>query len=696
MSSYIIGVDTGGTFTDTVALDERGNMWRAKALSEPPKFEKGIINSLERLANTINISIEELLSNTDAFCFGTTVATNALWTRTGSKVGVLITRGFEDTHHIARGLSKWAGLPEAEIKHISALRKSEPLLPKTMVAGIDERIDWQGRVICPLNVKQVEKEAKTLIDNGAESIAVCYLWAAKNAQHEIESSKILSKLYPDIYNSYSSKIMPTEGEYERFNNAIVDAYIGPVTVRFLDKLSKMLKKLGLKCELVTMKANGGTALISGAAPLTTIHSGPAAGVVGAQFIGGLLGYENIITADVGGTSFDTSVIVNGKLIYTREPTLEKFSVSYPSLDVKSIGAGGGSIAWVEPVTKTLNVGPKSAGARPGPACYGFGGTNPTVTDADLIMGYLNPDFFLGGAMKLYPDKAHKAIKKIADDLEMNVIDTASGIYRIVNAHCTDLIRATTVQRGFDPRGFALFVFGGCGPLHAVEWAIELGVEEVVISPFASEYSAFGIAIGDILQTKFLYDYAAMPMDVNRFNQNYKELENQIMNEFSQQGIHKDAVDIRYFLHCKYPTVYGDTKVPIPRKEYVDKDMDGFISSRFDEEYELMYGKASAMKRAGREIVGFEIEGRARRSKPFITKNEKSGSVARKALKTDRDAYFPVLKKFTSTHIYDYSRLEAGNTIEGPAIIETIDTSIVIPPGSRGKVDEYLNVIVKVV
>jgi N-methylhydantoinase A len=692
--NYIIGIDTGGTFTDVVAVDETGSMFRTKALSTPPDFDRGIINSLDKLATSIDKPLENLLAETVAFCFGTTVATNALWTRSGAKAGMITTRGFEHTHHIARGTSKWVGLSEAEIKHQTSIRKSKPLIPKELVIGVDERIDWEGNVIVPLNLDQVKAAAEALVKKGVESIGIGFLWSISNASHEKEAKRIVSQLYPELYCTYSAGIVPTLGEYERFNNAIVDAYVGPPTERFLNRLSEILKAKGLRCDMVTMKADGGSALVKGALPLATVHSGPAGGVLCAKFLSEVLGDENVITADVGGTSFDMSVIKGGKLSYTREPVLERFSCTYPSLDVKSIGAGGGSLVWVDPRGKILMVGPKSAGALPGPACYGFGGTEPTSTDAQLILGYLDPDYFLGGTMKLYPDKARDAMQKVADQLGMSLKETAAGVYDLLNAHCADLMRATTVQRGVDPRDFIIYAFGGNAPSHAIEWALELGAKGVLVAPYASIFSAMGMAVSDIVHTEAYYEYSKMPADVDRFNKAFEVLEDHLAKTFAKEGVKRGEYEVSYTMYCKYPTVYAHQRVPIPRKRYGNTDMAEFIPKVFDAEYERLYGKGSAMTAAGREILGFEIQGLYKRTKPSFIVLESKGADATQAVKGKRNVYFREYRDYVSTAIYEFSKLQPGNVVEGPAVIEAVDTTVVIPPGQKGEVDRYLNIIVR--
>jgi N-methylhydantoinase A len=373
--------------------------------------------------------------------------------------------------------------------------------------------------------------------------------------------------------------------------------------------------------------------------------------------------------------------------------VERYHVSYPTLDIISIGAGGGSIAWIDPAVKVIHVGPKSAGAYPGPACYGFGGTEPTVTDANLILGYLNPDYFLDGAMKLYPDKAYEAIKKLADQVGMDVKATAAAIYDIVNANMSDLIRGITMQRGYDPREMVLFAFGGAGPAHAAMYAAELGVKEVLVPSAASTYSALGLATSDLLHTRVLFDYNQVPMDVNRFNKNFETLEKMIAGDLDRDQIKEEDRTVLYFLEMKYGFQYHLVRVPIPRKKYKAEDMD-FVASQFDTAYEGIYGKGAGYTPAGRFINTFIVQGIGRIPKVHLSRYEGKSLDASGALKGKRNAFFRKYDKYVTTNIYYYGKLQAGNIIEGPAIIEAAWTTMVIPPDQKGRVDEYLNIVIK--
>lgn len=689
---YRVAVDIGGTFTDLVAIDRtEGTLTLGKSLSTPPEYKNGVINALKVGAVKLGITLEELLKQTQMFCLGTTIATNAIMTRAGVKTGLITTRGFEDVIYMARGTSKWAGLPEADIKHVAATHKPEPIVPKELVEGVIERIDRDGEVVSPLNRELTRQQTKRLLDKGVESIAVCLLWSVRNSAHEREIAKIIREMSPDIYVSLSSEIAPVVGEYERFITTVLDAYIGPVTERFLRGLSQNLKDSGLEPELLVMKADGGSTFISEVKPVATTHSGPGGGVVGSLHLAQTLGYENVITSDVGGTTFDVSLIVDRQLMYSREPSIGRFTVAYPTIDITSIGAGGGSIAWINPETKILHVGPKSAGAYPGPICYGFGGSVPTVTDACLVLGYLNPSYFLGGRMKLNYDASAEALKVLGAQIGMSTSEVSAGIWQIINSTMAELVRGLTVRRGRDPRDFALMAFGGGGPMHAAWYGSELGVKEVVIPMAAATESALGLAVADILHTRTLPFFGLLPVSAAEFNQSCTILEEKIASDLNKDGVREEDREIKYFLDMRYGLQYHVLRIPIPRKIYTAKDMD-FLAQEFDRIYEDTYGKGAGYSSAGRYIVNLIVQGIGRIPKPKFAHIERGGSDASAAVKENRQAYFD--GNYVNTRVYDYDRLRAGNMIEGPAIIETRETTAIVRPRQGCRVDEYGNIIMR--
>ena len=692
---YSIGIDTGGTFTDGVVIDEKGNITTSKAPTTPKDLAQGVLKVLDQLAQEKDLTTQKLLEETRQFAFGTTFATNALVSRQGVKTGLLTTKNFEDTHRMGRAMSRWAGLPLAEAKRFARTRKPEPIIPITLTKGINERIDESASVVSPLNIDQAKEAIEDLVENhGVESIAVCFLWSFKNRKHEEEVGRLLSRMYPNVHQSLSIDIAPVFGEYERMNTTIIDAYVGPGTKKFLNSVSRALADRGLGLELLIFQADGGCKFLSDTNPVGTIYSGPVAGVVASKNLGETLGIENIITTDVGGTSFDVSILYRGELLYSREPVMERFGVAYPCLDIISIGAGGGSIISVEQPSQVIRVGPQSAGAHPGPACYGFGGTEPTVTDALLVLGYLNPENFLAGRMKIYPDKAAEAMEKIAEPLGVDTITAASWAYKVVNSHMTDLLRSMTLERGYDPRDFIIFAYGGAASAHAAEYAADLGVSEVCVPVSAPTQSALGLALTDVLHTRVLSDPSRMPMEARRFNKNFAELEKLVAADMEKDGVKKVDRTIRYFLEMRYGMQVHVVRVEIDNKKYTAEDMD-YVAGEFDKNYERLYGQGSAYPGAGRFVNSFVVQGHGRTPKPVLTKFDLEDPDSSAALKGQRAAFFEKLGKQVKTDIYDYANLRAGNLVKGPAIIEEPETIVVVQPGHEASVDEYRNLRLKI-
>lgn len=618
--AYMIGIDTGGTFTDAVIVDEKGTITRGKALTTPKDFIVGVEGALKAAAGRLQATLGQILSETRVFCFGTTIGTNAIATRSGAKTGMIVTMGARDAIYIARGMSKWGGLPEAEIKHVAVTRRPEPIVPKNLIREIQERIDWKGSVVCKLSPEEVRGAVKSLAEQGVESIAVCFLWSFQNNAHEKEARRIVSELYPNIYCSASHEIAPLQGEYERFITTVFDCYVGPVTSKFLKSLKAMLENKGLKARLLIMKADGGSAFSDEVLPVATVHSGPAGGVIGARFLGELLGYKDIVSADVGGTTFDVSVIRDGRVSYSREPVIEKHHTMYPTVDLTSIGAGGGTIIWTDPETKTLHVGPKSAGADPGPVCYGFGGTEPTITDAALVLGYLNPDYFFGGTMELNKENATKALEKVAREVGMNVVQVAAGAYDIINAHMSDLVTGVTVRKGYDIRDFTLLCFGGAGPVHGAALGSETGIKEVVIPRGAATYSAIGLATSSLLHSRVKYSYNKLPMDMNTFNQYFGDLDAAVSADLERDGVKKEDRIIKYYLDMKYGLQIHVVRIEILRKKYGVDEAD-LVANQFDRAYEELYGKGAAYSAAGRIITTFIVTGEAKPPKIALEKHK---------------------------------------------------------------------------
>ena len=480
---YIIGVDIGGTFTDCVVLDSDGKLTIGKALSTPRDFSAGVVDALQNATENLGLpGIGDLLSATHLFFHACTVADNTLINRAGAVTGLVVTEGFPDTFLMMRG-NLALGLTESEASHVATLEKPEPLVPQGLTAEVPGRIDYKGSVLIDTDVGRIEGVVDRLVGKGVESVAVCLLWSIANSAHEKAVAEVIGRRHPGVHVSCSSDIAPFLGEYERTATTIFSAYIGPKIVAYMRSLQGKLAGNGLRSAPLVMQAYGGMLSIEATSQkaIGTLESGPAAGVVGSKFIADLIGEPNVLATDMGGTTFKVSLVRGGQIERDYQPVFERYSILAPKIWVASIGAGGGSLAWIDDKSGLLKVGPQGAGAAPGPVAYGLGGTEPTVCDADVVLGYLNPGYFLGGRMTLDKDAATAAVEeRIAKPLDMTTVSAAGGIFRIINAHMSDLIRRCTVERGYDPREFAMVAIGGSAPVHAARCAVQLGVRKVVI------------------------------------------------------------------------------------------------------------------------------------------------------------------------------------------------------------------------
>ena len=465
--NYIIGVDTGGTFTDVVVLGGSGEVCTAKASTTPDDFSRGVMDAVQEAAGALGVDTSELLGQTSLFKHGSTVATNALITHNGCKVGLITTKGFEDTTEIMRAIGRVDGLSDDEIKHVTWITKPEPFVSRERILGVRERMDYQGNEIVPLNRDDVMEAIRRLMqEDKVDAIAVSLMHAWANPRHEEEIRALTAEADPQrkVYWSFGSSLSQVAGEYARANTAILNSYLGPTVEGYLKDLESKLQSGGLKGPLLIMQGNGGVAHREHVSAIANLQSGPAGGMIAAAFVAGLLKQKNVITTDMGGTSFDVGLITEGYWRYAQEPIVERFRMQQPIIDIESIGAGGGTIAQVEAETGRLLVGPRSAGASPGPVCYDAGGEQVTVTDCDLALGIIDPDYFLGGRKSLNKDKALRSIdENIARPLKLKTHEAAAGVYDIVNAKMSDLIRRQVVRTGYLPEEFVIYAFGGAGP-----------------------------------------------------------------------------------------------------------------------------------------------------------------------------------------------------------------------------------------
>ncbi|MDY6864055.1 MAG: hydantoinase/oxoprolinase family protein [Thermodesulfobacteriota bacterium] len=693
--NFVIGIDTGGTFTDVVVVDTDGNITLGKALTDYRDLKRGVIASLGSAAEEINISMEDLLKNAIFIGHGTTLGTNAVINRRFVKTGHITTKGHEDTTLIMKSAGRTDGLSEMEIRHQAICRKPEPIVPRYLIKGVVERIDCFGKVFLPLNLDQAKRIIDELIEDGVEAIGISLLWSFANPEHEKTIKQIIEDNYPHIYISSSSEVVPQIREYSRAMTVIIDAAIGRLMEDYINSLNKDLMDRGLKYPISIMQAYGGVTSSATARPISTIDSGPVGGVIGSVYLSKIIGCPNIITTDVGGTSFDISLITNGTWFFAKEPLVDRYRVQIPMIDIKTVGAGGGTIARIDPATGSLKVGPDSAGSNPGPVCYDLGGTEPTVTDADLILGYINPDYFFEGKMRLNKEKAHKALEeKIANPLKISVVEAAAGIYELTNIFMADNLRLAVIEKGYDPRDFVLFAFGGNGPMHAASYGRELGVKSVYIPPQASTFSAFGIASSDIVHAYKYTELHNMPGDLQKLNDTFLKMEKKALEDMANEGIKKDRVILERELDMRYRKQVHEVGIPVKSGKLTQTSISEIMDS-WETRYELIYGKGSGFKEAGIQIVSFGLTAISRTPKPKIKKAE-DPPVADvfPALKFSRDAFFKKYNDFVETSVYDYQKLRYGNIIEGPAIIEASTTTMIILPEQKARMDEYMNLVIE--
>ncbi|MBI4289011.1 MAG: hydantoinase/oxoprolinase family protein [Chloroflexi bacterium] len=693
---YTIGIDTGGTFTDCVVVDDAGHLTIGKALSTPRDFSQGVIDSLGDAAATLGLTAEQLLQNTDVFGHGTTVATNMLLMHTGVKTGLITTRGFEDTMFIGRVHQKVAGLKESDITYVVKLDKAAPLVSRQRVRGVTERVDYQGKVLVPLDKADAAAAIDALVKDGVEAIAICLLWSFMDPQHEQEIKAMARQSYPNLFVTASSDLSPRMGEYERMATTVLNAYLGPVSYRYFQALDERLRRLGLKSSLLMMQCSGGVLPIDELKEkvIYTLGSGPVGGVSGARFLGQLLGHSNILCTDVGGTSFDVGLVAQGEFEYSREAVIDKYHTQIPTVDVASIGTGGGSIAWIEPVTGVLRVGPQSAGSEPGPACYDRGGELPALTDASLILGYINPDYFLGGKMRLNPKRAFDAVEdKIAGPLGKDVHQAAAGIFKIATSQLADLVRKVSIERGYDPRDFVMLVYGGAGPQYAGVYGADIGVKGIIIPPLAAAFSAFGVAASRVSAFYSQSLPLPVPTDVERLKQIYTGLERRAGEELTRAGLKGRDISLLRFVEMRYRRQVHVVRVSLSEKPLSAASMDDIVA-RFEQRYEELYGKGSGFRQGGIEMVNYIVMGVGGTRFPSLRKYPRGGSDPAPALKSRRRAYFEKHGGFVDTDVFEMDRLQPGNAIAGQAIIEAPTTIAVIHPGQHARVDEYKNVIIE--
>ncbi len=693
---YIIGVDVGGTFTDGVLADGDGRIYGAKAPSTPPNYTEGFFEVLDELAGQAGLTLREMLERTHHISHGTTSSLNALVMGTVPDIGFITTRGHRDSIYIMNVEGRYLGSSPEQLQSVITQSKSHALIPRHLAYEVTERVDRDGAVLVALNEDEVRTAVRELVAAGVPAIAVSLLWSFRNDAHEQRIREIIAEIAPDMFVAISSEVSPRIREFSRSATTIMSAQIAPGLRAYLGDLETRLRDSGLDGQLLIMQSNGG-AIVAQDAPrhaISTVGSVLTGGVVGAVALGGQLGHENIVATDVGGTTFLTGLVVNSEPVRSTTTVLNHHPINVPRVEVDAIGSGGGAIAWLDQGGNLL-VGPKSAQAVPGPACYDQGGEEPTNTDANLVLGILPERGLLGGRKALSLEKAREAIRtRIAEPLGLSVEDAAAAIYAVQINQTADLLRKTVVEAGHDPREFVLYAFGGAGPANCAGYAAELGVDTVVVplGPLASAFSAYGLATCDVVLTGEHSDPTMLPTDPLHVEANFMRLEVELLESLEAQGLAFAEVELVRELDMRYSMQLAELPTPVG-KPVTEHEVLAAMN-RFERQYAELFGEGSGFSAAGIQAITYRVRAVGKLDVslevpelPASDTADASTAVAgTRPVRLDENGY-------RETTIYDYTKLRPGHRLQGPAVIEVPTTTAVLPAGMSAVIDRLGNLVI---
>lgn len=675
--AWIVGCDTGGTFTDVFALDGSGEARVAKVPSTPPDFDIGVIEGLAAL----DLAPDEV----ETLFHGTTVTTNAVIMKTGAPSALVTTRGFRDVLEIRRA--------NREDLYDILWDPPAPLIPRRHRLEVSERVDYAGNVVTALDEDSVRDVARKIRARGLSSVAVCLVNAHMNPAHERRIREVLAEELPGIDVSTSTDILPEPPEFERTATTVANAYCAPVLRAYMDALEERLVENDYRTDLILVMHNGGGTMTTEYAkgvPVRTLNSGPAAGVIAGAAVAASSRRSDVVCLDMGGTSADIGVVLDGRPRLTTSFDLEwGMPIRFPSIDVISIGAGGGSIAWLDPAGYPRS-GPHSAGADPGPACYGRGGSEPTNTDAHLVLGRVSNDVFLDGRMQLDVERARRALRaRIAEPLGLSVEDAAEGVLRIANANMVKAIRLVTVERGFDPREFSLVAFGGAGPLHAVDLARELQMPEVIVPPYPGITSAMGLLFVDPLDDfSWAYVRRQDEVDLAEIERTFEEMDERVVGSLVRQGVAWEQISVERAVDLRY--IGQLHSVTVPLDELSEAGFAAAVAAFHDEhlrQYRYSHPEAPV------ETSTLRVTARGRGEKPDLRAMRYAARAHREAVpEHERDVHFDGAG-WVRTRVLDRSGLSPGQELAGPCVVEELESTLVLPPGTEAHVDDVANIVI---
>ncbi|MEZ5078280.1 MAG: hydantoinase/oxoprolinase family protein [Solirubrobacterales bacterium] len=681
---YRVGVDIGGTFTDVVVADEAGDVVRAKALTTPEDYTEGVTNAIGNAAAELGITLEELMGDCAGFVNGTTVVTNSIAQEKGRRVGLLTTRGFKQSIYIHRGIR--------EIQ-LDLQKETRPpdIVKQRHVAEIDERVNRAGEVLVELNEDDVRREVTRLVeDEGVEAIAVCFLWSFRHPVHERRAGEIIAELYPDLFVTLSCDVYPRIREYERMNTAVLNAFVSAGAETYIGKLTDKAAELGLSAGRTSFMQSLGGHISDREAmsqPIQLSHSGPVGGVVAATQFAEALGESNIITADLGGTSFDTALIRDARPAYAHRTVINRLLTGLSIIDIHAIGAGGGSICWVDD-RGLPQVGPHSAGAYPGPVCYGNGGTAPTITDSSAILGLIDPEKFWGGAVTLDVAGARKAFEVNAEALGQSLEAVASGYHDIAITHMATAIEKVSLGRGYDPRDFTVIGYGGGSGLFIAEVCRDLGIEKLVMPRAAATFSAYGLLFADaILSEQRTAQWIYEAGSVDQLNSLYDDLERKAFEALRGEGYAEEDISIRREADVKFAGQSFEISMTWPVGAVAEGDREK-LAADFVAEYERTYGPGSAWDGFPIELHTARVVASGKTVKPPLGSVEVSPSAAEPV--GERTVILGA--KEQTAAVYDGAALTPGQELNGLAIVDDVDTTLLVPAGAQLHVDGMRNYV----
>lgn len=687
-TAAFIGVDVGGTHTDvSVFLGDR--VERGKALTTYDDFSRGVLEAVTVAAREFDMDLGELLGRTQLFINGTTVVTNTITTMRGSKVGVLATHGFKDFLRLA------GGARTTEID--DHLQVSVPdIIDRRGIREIDERVDWSGTVLVPVDLDQVRTEARWLVEElNIDALAICFLWSHANGEHELAAEAAVKELYPDMFITPSHRVFPVEGETRRFTTAVLNSYVQDKADIFLTSLNEKLREAGLKGGLAFFQGLGGGISLEKARqyPLGLLGSGPAGGAIGSNELAKRMGHKGVLLGDMGGTSFDTGIIVDNEIHIDKNLQLGPFQTGVNLVDVVSVGAGGGSIGWISE-RGVPQVGPQSAGSTPGPASLDRGGEEPTVTDAMVTMGFIDPEGYLGGRVKLNPELGKKALdSRFGERFGWSTEEAAAAVHDLVVVNMANAVREVSVGKGHDPREFLFLAYGGTLPLFASQIAERLGIPKIVIPKNSSVFCALGLLTADFVMRNDQgvgWDLSK-PEGLAQVNETADEMVKNAREEMLAEGFNEDQIEIQRSADFRYHGQVYELTVPLPARPLTGEDPES-LGTEFTRLYERTYGEGTAWKGVPIKLINYSVTVTGIQDRPHFVIASENGDSAEPTPRETREVFLPSERQRAEVPVYAEEAFAPGQSADGPAIIDESDTTIYVPPGNRVSRDEYMNYV----